>query len=106
MTTMTEYKTCPQCGFERAVFDMDCDTGESTLDCRSCGHSDVVERVVTDGKITWRHLVAPGFGAMWHGHIDGGSWQANYLHDEDGVIEAERWLRNEMAAGKIAPAHI
>lgn len=85
---------------------MDCDTGESTLDCRSCGHSDVVERVVTDGKITWRHLVAPGFGAMWHGHIDGGSWQANYLHDEDGVIEAERWLRNEMAAGKIAPAHI
>jgi hypothetical protein len=100
---MTDYKICPQCGDDCAVIDLHCDSGESTLDCRSCGHSDTVERIDTDGVVEWRHLVALGFGAMWHGHIDGGSWHANYLHSADEVIEAERWLRHEQAAGTIAP---
>src|SRR5664279_692363 len=103
MTLVTDYTICMQCGFAKADYEFDCDTSEAAVDCRMCGHSDVVERIDTDGFVEWRHLVANGHGGMWYCHRDGGAWVARYLHSEEEVLSAERWLLGELAEGNLAP---
>jgi hypothetical protein len=102
MTTVTDYKQCRQCGFERADYELDCWTSEESVDCRMCGHSEAVERVEdADGKVTWKHTVTEGSGALFYRAHDGGAFVARYLSSEEDLLWAEKWLRNEIQAGGV-----
>ena len=102
MTTVTDYKQCRQCGFERADYELDCWTSEESVDCRMCSHSEAVERVEdADGKVTWKHTVTEGSGALFYRAHDGGAFVARYLSSEEDLLWAEKWLRNEIQAGGV-----
>lgn len=102
MTIVTEYKQCRQCGFQYADYELDCWTNEESVDCRMCGNGEAVERVEDgDGKVTWKHTVTEGSGAMFYRAHDGGAFVANYLSSEEDVLKAEAWLCKELVEGGV-----
>jgi hypothetical protein len=102
MTIMTDYKQCRRCGFERADYELDCSTSEESVDCRICGHREAVERVEdAEGKVTWKHTVTEGSGALFYRSHDSVAYVARYLSSEEDLQWAEKWLRNEIQAGGV-----
>ena len=102
MTLVSDFTKCPQCGFAGADYQFDCDTDEAAIDCRMCGHSEVVERVEdADGKVTWRHTVTEGSGALFYRAHDSGAFVARYLSSEEDLLWTEKWLRKELEAGGV-----
>ncbi|SPE25288.1 hypothetical protein SBA5_490063 [Candidatus Sulfotelmatomonas gaucii] len=105
MSSVLDYRKCPQCKFEQADFEYNCRTFEEYLQCRMCGYCEVVDREIdNEGKVTYKHKINEGAGALfyrWQGAI---GYTSYFLSTQEEVTEAEQWLREKLAAGQVRPS--
>ncbi|MGB8028373.1 MAG: hypothetical protein WCF30_01805 [Terracidiphilus sp.] len=105
MSSVLDYRQCPQCKCEQADCEYNCRTFEEYLQCRKCGYSESVDREEgSEGKETYKPKVVEGAGALfyrWYGAI---AYTCYYLATQEEVAEAEQWLREKLAAGQVRPS--
>jgi hypothetical protein len=102
MSTMSGYEKCQQCGYECADFELNCRTQESSLGCRMCGYTEALERrEVGDGKITMKHTVREGSGALFYRSLNSFTFSVHYLSSMNDVRKVEDWLRKELSEGRV-----
>lgn len=106
MSSVSDNVKCPQCEYGQADYDFECGSAESVTACRRCGYYESLDRIRDDDGYFcgWEHRVCDGAGALGCKEIGQvGSW-LSYLNTRKQVLEAEQWLRNELAQGRVDPA--
>lgn len=103
MSTVSDLVKCPQCGYEEADYEFNCRTrGEETL-CNRCGYRESWEaKRDEDGQLLgWKHDISQGAGALWYRPTEGIAYACHSLHSANELAEAERWLKERLAAGTV-----
>src|ERR1700758_2866971 len=103
MSTVSDLVKCPQCGNEEADYTFDCRTSAEDTLCNRCGYLESWEPDHgEDGKfLDWKHETRRGFGVLWYRRTGGIAFACHSLHSHEDVAEAERWWREQLAAGTV-----
>ena len=105
MSSVLDYRHCPQCKFEQADFEFNCRTSEEYLQCRMCGYCEYVDRETdSEGKVSFKHRVIRGAGALLYRRKGAIGYCARYLATQEEVSEAAQWLSEKLAAGEVRPS--
>ncbi len=102
MSSVLDYRQCPQCRYERADSEFNCRTYEEHTNCQRCGFSEYVEREKdSEGTVAFTHRVIEGAGVLFYRWKGGGVYTYCCLGTQEEVARAERWLREKLAAGEV-----
>ena len=103
MSTVSDQVKCPQCGCEEANYEFNCRTSEKETLCPQCGYIESREaKRDEDGQFHgWKHDITHGVGALWYRPTDGIAFACHSLHTADEFAKAERWLKEQLAAGTV-----
>lgn len=102
MSSVSDYVTCKQCGFEEAYYDFNCNTNEWDVSCGRCGYYAAAKRHEdNDGKVTWTYPEEQGVGVLFYHCVDSLPYVHQPLSSKESVEDAEKWLRERIAAGKV-----
>jgi hypothetical protein len=105
MSSVSDYVTCKQCGFEEAYYDFNCNTNEWDVSCGRCGYYAAAKRHEdNDGKVTWTYPEEQGFGVLFYRGVNDLAYCHHPLHSKESVEHAEKWLREKVAAGQVRPS--
>jgi hypothetical protein len=103
MSTASDQMKCPQCGYEEADYEFNCQTsGDETL-CARCGYQESWDQKNDeDGRsLGWKHYISKGFGVLWYRGTGGIAFACHSLHSQEELAKAERWLKEKLAAGTV-----
>jgi predicted RNA-binding Zn-ribbon protein involved in translation (DUF1610 family) len=103
MSTVSDQVKCPQCGEEEARYEFDCRTSEEETLCTRCGYRESWEAESDeDGQLLgWKHDITKGSGVLWYRGNGGVASACHSLHSQDELDKAERWLKEQLAAGTV-----
>jgi hypothetical protein len=106
MSVVQSNVKCPQCEFAEADSCFDWRARTNDVMCRRCGYTEQDGPVLDEsGVCGWKNEAKYGAGALWYRGADGnGAFAARYLGSVEAVTEAEKWLRERLAAGEVDPA--
>lgn len=105
MSVVQSNVKCPQCEFVEADSCFDCRARTNEVMCRRCGYTEHDGPVLDEsGVCGWKNEAKYGAGALWCRGTDGnGVFASYYLGSVKAVTEAEKWLRECLAAGEVDP---
>jgi predicted RNA-binding Zn-ribbon protein involved in translation (DUF1610 family) len=95
---------CPQCEFVEADECFDCRARTNDVTCRRCGYTEHDGPVHDESGAVrgWKNEAKYGAGALFYRGTDGnGVFVCRYLESVEAVTEAEKWLRERLAAGEV-----
>jgi hypothetical protein len=99
MSTVLDYRHCPQCSYEQADIEFDCRTSEERTNCRKCGFSEYVElEQNSEGKAAFKHRVVEGAGVLFYRWKGATGYTGYCLATQEEVAKAEQWLREKLTA--------
>jgi hypothetical protein len=102
MSSVSDYVTCKQCGFEDAYYDFNCNTNEWDVSCGRCGYHAASKRHEDNqGKVSWTRLEDRGVGVLFYHCVNSLPYVHQPLSSKESVEDAEKWLREQIAAGKV-----
>ena len=110
MSTGTAEIKCPQCGYEGAEQEADCNSREYVTRCGRCGYKECMERKRDENGYYygWEHEVSDGAGSLFyclrHRLVGHPRAIGNLLHTRKEVADAEEWLRDQLQNGLVDPA--
>jgi hypothetical protein len=104
MSTVQDFVDCPQCGFGEADYLCTSPCRSQAIMCQRCGYQedwDLKYNPVEQDR-RWQHAIRKGFGVMSYLRAGAPSRPIHFLHTKDELLDAERWLRDQLASGAIA----
>ena len=104
MSKVQELVDCPQCAYSEADRLYDCQSFRDALMCPHCGYQeDWKPRCDESGRIyEWKHEIRKGLGVMSYRFPDAIPRPIHFLHTKEELLDAERWLREQLNNGAIA----
>jgi hypothetical protein len=104
MSVVQSNVKCPQCEFIEADSCFDCRARTNGVMCRRCDYTehDGPVRDESGAVCGWKNEAKYGAGALSYRGTDGnGVVACSYLSSVGAVTEAEKWLRERLAAGEV-----
>jgi len=103
MSTFLHQVKCPQCGNQEADREFNCRSSEEEILCARCGYRESwkVKRDEDSEFLGWNHEIFRAMGALWYRASDGIAFAGHSLYTIDELAEAERWLKEQLAAGTV-----
>jgi hypothetical protein len=102
MSSVLDYISCPRCRAE-ASFEYVCGTAEQFINCPRCGYTEsvVAKWDEANNLAGYEHNVCEAAGALWYRRVDSPAYCLHALETERQVLDAERWLSDQLQAGTV-----